>query len=86
MDARILVGWNLRRLRVAKDISQDELALRAEVERAYVGHLERGTRNPTLLTLEKLVKALDCQMVDLFQELDNHQTGPEPLKPGRRKR
>ncbi|WP_319945985.1 helix-turn-helix transcriptional regulator [Mesorhizobium sp. AR07] len=58
MDVRQLVAWNLRRLRVANNISQDELALRAEVERAYVGHLERATKNPTIETLERLASAL----------------------------
>ncbi|SEB56760.1 DNA-binding transcriptional regulator, XRE-family HTH domain [Nitratireductor aquibiodomus] len=85
MDVRSLVGWNLRRLRVERSISQDELALRAEVERAYVGHLERGTRNPTLLTLEKLATALECQMLELFQIPTRQETPPKPLRPGRRK-
>ena len=85
MDVRQLVGWNLRRLRVMRGISQDELALRAEVERAYVGHLERGTKNATLLTIEKLATALHSPLVELFQEPEAGEAKPLPLKAGRRK-
>ncbi len=85
MDVRQLVGWNLRRLRVMRGISQDELALQADVERAYVGHLERGTKNATLLTIEKLAAALQFPLVDLFREPDAGQAKPEPLRAGRRK-
>lgn len=85
MDVRQLVGWNLRRLRVMRGISQDELALRAEVERAYVGHLERGTKNATLLTIEKLAAALHSPLAELFQEPESGEAKPKPLKSGRRK-
>jgi transcriptional regulator with XRE-family HTH domain len=85
MDAKSLVAWNLRRLRVAKKISQDELALRAEVERAYVGHLERGTKNPTIATLEKLVEALNSEMTELFRKPPPGAGKPAPLQGGRRK-
>jgi len=85
MDAPSLVAWNLRRLRVAQGISQDELALSAGVERAYVGHLERGSKNPTIATLEKLVTALGVTMAELFREPKSDATKPAPLKGGRRK-
>jgi transcriptional regulator with XRE-family HTH domain len=85
MDVRQLVGWNLRRLRVMRGISQDELALRAEVERAYVGHLERGTKNATLLTVEKLAAALQSPIHEFFQEPALGEDKPKPLKAGRRK-
>jgi transcriptional regulator with XRE-family HTH domain len=85
MDVRQLVGWNLRRLRVMRGISQDELALRAEIERAYVGHLERGTKNATLLTIEKLAAALQFPILELFQEPEPGEAKPLPLKAGRRK-
>jgi transcriptional regulator with XRE-family HTH domain len=58
MDVRQLVGWNLRRLRVMRGISQDELALQADVERAYVGHLERGAKNATLAHDRKARRSL----------------------------
>jgi transcriptional regulator with XRE-family HTH domain len=50
-DVRKLVGRNVRRLRIAAGISQAELAERMGVDRAYVGGLELGQRNPTVVTL-----------------------------------
>jgi hypothetical protein len=44
MNAQQLIALNIRRLRVAKGSSQDDLALIAGVERSYTGHLERGTK------------------------------------------
>jgi transcriptional regulator with XRE-family HTH domain len=85
MDVRQLVAWNLRRLRVSNNISQDESALRAKVERAYVGHLERATKNPTIVTLERLAGALRVPISELFVEPPHGQRRPEPLRAGRRK-
>lgn len=85
MDARLLVAWNLRRLRVARGVSQDDLAHMAEVERAYVGHLERGSRNPTVLTLEKLSKAMGMHISEFFVTPDDGAAPVPPLRPGRRK-
>jgi hypothetical protein len=44
MKARALVAWNLRRIRVKRGVSQERLAYDAEVDRSYVGGLERQTR------------------------------------------
>lgn len=85
MDVRQLVAINLRRLRVAKGLSQDELALRAGVERAYVGHLDRGTKNPTITTLDKLASALECEIMELFRPVSPGTENLAPLKGGRRK-
>ncbi|MEQ8446905.1 MAG: helix-turn-helix transcriptional regulator [Pelagibacterium sp.] len=85
MDASELVGRNIRRLRVARQISQDDLALSANVERAYVGYLERGMRNPTVATLARLAEALDVHIGELFVAID-HAEGIKPLRPGRRKK
>lgn len=85
MEAQELVGWNIRRLRVERGVSQDELALVANVERAYVGYLERGQRNPTVATLERLSAALNVHISQLFKQPDANEKPPELLKPGRHK-
>lgn len=85
MDVQELVGWNLRRLRVERNISQDDLALIANVERAYVGYLERGQRNPTVATLGRLAEALDVHISLLFVQPSEADPKPSPLRPGRRK-
>ncbi len=51
MDIRRLVGENVRRHRLAASMSQEELANRMGVDRAYISGLETGRRNPTILTL-----------------------------------
>lgn len=84
MDARQLVALNIRRIRVAKGISQDDLALAAGIERSYAGHLERGGKNPTVATLEKLAAALSCEIGEFFALLPEDATNIKPLKSGRR--
>jgi transcriptional regulator with XRE-family HTH domain len=61
------------------------LALTAGVERAYVGYLERAARNPTIITLEKVAKALDVHIAQLFREPDPSDEVPATLKAGRKK-
>ena len=58
MDIRTRLGKNLRRLRVAKELSQEAFAFEAKIHRTYVSDLERGARNPTITVVEKLAKAL----------------------------
>lgn len=58
MDVRGRFARNLKRLRQAKGWSQEELADEAGLHRTYVSGLERQIRNPTLLILERLAKAL----------------------------
>lgn len=84
MDARQRVALNLRRLRVLRGISQDNLALEANVERAYVGYLERGTKNPTVMTLEKIAEALSCDISEFFVPLPDDLVTMKPLKSGRK--
>ena len=67
-DARQLVGQNVWRLRIAAKISQAELVARMGVDRAYVSGLELGQRNPTVVTLWHLAKALGVAMICFFEE------------------
>jgi transcriptional regulator with XRE-family HTH domain len=63
-----MVGQNVRRLRIAAKISQAELAERMGVDRAYVSGLELGQRNPTVVTLWHIAKALNVRMGAFFDE------------------
>ena len=62
----IRFGEKLRRLRTEREISQEELAARAELHRTYVSSVERGLRNVTIETIEKLALALKLPMCDLM--------------------
>lgn len=61
------VGKNIRQIRREKDISQEKLALEAELNRAYVGYIERGERHPSIETVYKIALALDIPIYKLFQ-------------------
>lgn len=86
MDARAIIGWNLRRLRVAQGLSQERLALAAGIDRAYVGRVERGSENVTVTTLEALATALGVPIVDLLVAPAEGDTRPSPLPAGRRRK
>ena len=61
------LGYRIRYLRTQKNLSIEALALEAEINRNYLGDLERGTRNPTLIILNKIAKALDTDLPTLFE-------------------
>ena len=67
-DVRKLVGRNVRRLRIAAGLSQAELADRMGVDRGYVSGLELGQRNPTVVTLWHIGKALDVRLRSFFDD------------------
>ena len=58
---------NLRATRLASRYSQEELALRAGLDRTYISGCERGTRNPSLISVEKLANALGVNAESLFR-------------------
>ena len=65
-DPRILFGKRIRELRLAVGLSQEKLAEMAELHRNYVGGVERGERNVSLLNIVKLAHALNAQPAELL--------------------
>ena len=61
------VGSNIRQLRKKKNISQESLALSAELDRSYVGSVERGERNIAILNLKKIADTLGVPVSHLFK-------------------
>ena len=61
------LGYRIRYLREEKGLSIEALALEADINRNYLGDLERGTRNPTVMVLNKIAKALDIDLSTLFE-------------------
>lgn len=84
MDARAIIGWNLRRLRVEQGLSQERLALAAGIDRAYMGRVERGMENVTITTLEAMARVLAVPVAELLAEPDKSAPKPAPLRAGRR--
>ena len=63
---QINVGKQIQKLRELKGISQQDLAAKCNFEKSNLSRLEAGRVNPTLSTLEKVAKALDVTLAELF--------------------
>jgi transcriptional regulator with XRE-family HTH domain len=61
-------GDAVRELRLAEGIAQEALALRAGVDRGFMGHVERGDRQPSLAVILKIAKAIGCTPAKLLEE------------------
>ena len=67
MDLREVFAANLRRLRHAKGLSQDDLAYEAEVSRSYLSQLEKGAFHASLKVVAKLATALEVEPAELLK-------------------
>jgi transcriptional regulator with XRE-family HTH domain len=65
MDMRSLVGRNVRKFRLAKGLTQEELAERSGFGQNYLSGLEKGRRNPTVVTILEIALVLGVTPVDL---------------------
>jgi len=71
MNITLTFGKRVRYFRKLKSISQEELADLCQLHRTYVGSVERGERNITLLSAEKIAKALNEPLTSLLMEMTN---------------
>jgi transcriptional regulator with XRE-family HTH domain len=67
MDLRLRVGLNVQNLRRDRQLSQEELAARANVNQSYLSDIERGIRNPSILVLHRIAQALSADIEDLVK-------------------
>jgi two-component system, response regulator len=72
------LGSALKKRRLHLGLSQEELANRAGLHRTYITDVERGSRNPSLETIQKLARALEVQLSDVFLQIES---GPDALPP-----
>jgi transcriptional regulator with XRE-family HTH domain len=84
MKALALVARNLRRMRVKQNLSQENLAVDAGIDRTYVSRIERGLENPTVAILDQLARAMNEPIVEFFRAPTKNEPAPKPLKGGRR--
>ncbi len=65
----LLVGFglHLKKLRLDRGLSQEQLGLIAELDRTYISGIERGVRNVSLTNIFRIAKALNVQAAELFQ-------------------
>ena len=66
MDIRARIGWNVRRLRASRGITQEDFATDSGFDRGYISGVERGVRNPSTLVLARIAAALQVDVADLF--------------------
>ena len=66
-----LFGENVRKFRRLLNISQEELAHKADLHRTYIGMIERAEKNITLVNIEKIANALEVKIEDLLKHSDN---------------
>lgn len=64
-----VIGERIRNFRKEKGLSQEELADIANLHATYIGQLERGEKNATLESIEKVAKALEISLEDLFRSI-----------------
>ena len=67
MDMRKLVGRNAARIRKERGLTQEQLAEKSGLSQQYLSGLEKGRRNPTILTLYEIATALGVSHVDLVK-------------------
>lgn len=67
MDMRRLVGGNVKRIRRKKGLTQEQLADISGFSQQYISGLERGHRNPTIVTVYELATALGAHYLDLMR-------------------
>jgi transcriptional regulator with XRE-family HTH domain len=80
VDITPFVGPAFRSLRERAEISQEELAFRAGLDRTYVSGIERGRRNPSLKSMQRLAAELDVSLDQVFV-LARKLAEKEPDKP-----
>jgi transcriptional regulator with XRE-family HTH domain len=67
-DWRVVLGRNVRKIRQQRRMTQEKLAFEAEIDLTYVGGIERGKRNPSLLVMARIAKALSVSLVKLLSD------------------
>lgn len=67
MDWNKIVAANVRRLRVERKLTQEQLAHDAEIDLTYLGGIERGRRNPSVDVLGRIAAALGCNPGELLE-------------------
>ena len=69
-ELRKTFGYNLRKIRKAKNLSQENLADLCGLHRTYVGSIERGERNVSLKNIVSLARALDVSPANLLEGIE----------------
>lgn len=86
MNMRTRISWNLRRLRTAQQLTQENLAVDASVDRTVISEIERVKHNASVDLLDRIAEALDVDILEFFVDFQSVDEQPGPLRPGRKPR
>jgi len=67
MSVQQTVSKNIQRIRREKDLSQEEVAHLADIHQTYLSGVETGKRNPSILVVERIAKALGVDISEIFR-------------------
>lgn len=84
MDGRGLLAWNLKKLRFEQQLSQERIAVDAQIDRAYISEIERSQKAATVDVLDRLAAALNVPISALFDIPAEDASLPSNLAKGRR--
>jgi len=77
--AKKIFGKKIKAIRKSREMTQERLAELSGLSLQYIGEIERGTRNPSLTSMESLAKALDLPIAELFN-MDDFRMSAEELR------
>lgn len=80
-DIAKIVGQRIRKYRTAKGLSQEKLAELSGCHPTYVGQIERGEKNVTIESVEKIAVALGVSLATIFENLGGKENGEGNLVP-----
>jgi len=66
-DIRYNFGERVRKLREQRGLSQEDLGMKAKIHRTYIGSVERGEQNVSIINIERIAKALGVSLAELFR-------------------
>ena len=72
-DIAKIIGQRIRSYRTGKHLSQEKLAELSGCHAAYIGQLERGEKNATIESIEKIAAALDVPLSKLFENISHRE-------------
>ena len=71
-NIKFIIGQRIRNYRIQKNLSQEQLSELASCHPTYIGQLERGEKNATLESIQKVAQALDIPLSQLFEKIEEN--------------
>jgi transcriptional regulator with XRE-family HTH domain len=72
MKIQIKFGLIIKQLRIEKGLSQEKLALAADIDRTYISDIEKGNRNVSIVMIERLANYFQISINELFKKVEKY--------------